>query len=557
MTVSKFLFGTGNENEIRVGFPLFDILTDREDGAASEYIDMPDGSVDTWRQDKMFTMDTEARWIPDGPGTNPVQTQLSGPVSWEEFIDWVRDGRPIRFVPDENVPDFYVDNTYIVEPRKGFGSLSTDIKRNVPLKMRNPLISFHQAMRGIMFEYAPGTSLIDPVAYSFLRATAATRRGLPSAAMASAIGASDLVNVLRDRHYEGSLKTALLEAARSGATGKQLVTDPENFGNWTAQGTIGRTGGQPDPYGGTNAWLFDSNTPASGDAFFEAVTFTGDGTKAVLAHARFDNSPQSDILVFDNTAAVERCRIRLTWTNGVPAAAIQNGAGTIYSVIPMGAGWYEIKFAANNIVAANANRILLYPDPTGTGAHTYFFGANAWNDVFPSSYQGPAISDRSADILNAPHLYKPQAIFVHTKFVHRCHARGPGTVRPWRIGTGTTGAAETTFYLTNNAGYGLRLRIAGNSTSATVGGTPAVGDLVDLLGTITSAGLMQLSMALNSGVPTVGGAAGAQALPGAWDSLVFGIEDTGDGAAAYARVKVGCLTFGGVTRDTIAKALAA
>jgi hypothetical protein len=189
----------------------------------------------------------------------------------------------------------------------------------------------------------------------------------------------------------------LLHSARA-----QLVTDPENFIAWTEQGTCGLTAGKPDPFGGTNAVLFDSNTPSAADARYQVVPFTGDGAKAIGVFAQQDNAPTSDILLFDQTAAVERCRVRLTWNAGVPVAAIQNGAGTIFPVENWGAGWWRILFAANAIVAANTNRLFLYADPTATGAHTIYFGANAWNSPFPSPYQGPGESPSVADALTLP-----------------------------------------------------------------------------------------------------------------------------------------------------------
>src|SRR6266581_4043883 len=156
MPVSSLLWGSNFENALAIGYPLFDVVTDREERDGSEHIQSPAGVEDSWIVGRDYVMDVEARWIPDGPNTSPVQTQLSGPVSWQDFLDCARDANSFRFVPDATVPNFYVDNVYLVEPRQGFGTLSPDIKRNVRLKLRNATRDFHQALRGIMFEYVPG-----------------------------------------------------------------------------------------------------------------------------------------------------------------------------------------------------------------------------------------------------------------------------------------------------------------------------------------------------------------------------------------------------------------
>src|ERR687891_1979432 len=57
----------------------------------------------------------------------------------------------------------------------------------------------------------------------------------------------------------------------------QLVTDPENFGNWTLLGTAIRTGGQADPFGGTNAWLIEDDSAAGDEGILQDIPFIGDG----------------------------------------------------------------------------------------------------------------------------------------------------------------------------------------------------------------------------------------------------------------------------------------
>jgi hypothetical protein len=80
----------------------------------------------------------------------------------------------------------------------------------------------------------------------------------------------------------------------------------------------------------------------------------------------------------------------------------------------------------NSIVAANTNRFFLYPDPTGTGAHTIFFGANAWDSPFPSPYQGPGESAGIADLLTLLLYQGAQDYTVLTRVARPYHADAAG-----------------------------------------------------------------------------------------------------------------------------------
>lgn len=558
MPVSKFLFGNGLENEIRVGFPLMDLITDREDGEGSEYIDAPDGSVDTWRQNKMFTMQAEARWIPDGPGTNPVQTQLSGPVSWEEFIDWARDGRALRFVPDENVPDFYVDNTYLVEPRKGFGSLSPDIKRNVPLKLRNPAKSFHEAMRGIMFEYAPQMSLTDPVAASFSRASTATRHGLAGVA-------TEGVNVLRDRHYDGAQKTTLLEDA---STIKSRHS--EDFTNWTAIGTPVLVAGAVTL--GELSLSKVTDDSAVGQEYYirsygANALFASGGIRGVSIYVYPPVSPSPSgarIQITDSTAAADRLFGLLTWSGTNPALQMSTGtylgAQLVGSVL--GKPIWRLHFQTTSVTAANSHDTYLLPASTGTDTGDITWGGFQVESAlaFPSSYIKTTTADvsRSSDFLSWPFAYKPQAMFTLIEFIER----GSVLLNPVGV-VGIHDSLENVpaFRLLSVGGYnfGHFNGVASVNINAPV--TPAFGDSTKLLGILFPNGSLRSRGNLNGGAEQVSTDSAALSFAAAWKtptSLWVNSRGTFQpGFNAFARVKIGPLTYGGVTRDTIAKALAA
>src|SRR5205809_2501504 len=171
MPTSRILWGTGYENQLVIADPLYDLVSDREPRDGSEWAQAPSGVEDAWITGRDYVLSGEARFLPDGAGG---ATPVSGALSWQAFLDWARDKNTFRFVPDQAHLDFYVDSCYLVEPLRGFGSLGADIKRKVPFKFRNATLDFHQALRGLMFDYAPGMSLTDPLVATYSRATAGT-----------------------------------------------------------------------------------------------------------------------------------------------------------------------------------------------------------------------------------------------------------------------------------------------------------------------------------------------------------------------------------------------
>jgi len=191
----------------------------------------------------------------------------------------------------------------------------------------------------------------------------------------------------------------LSEGARN-----QLVTDPENFGAWTTAGTIAVTGGQADPFGGTSAYLLDSNTPNTNDGVLQNITFTGNATKACAFFMRAGTSSLTRITV---KGAAIRHEILATWTAGVPSLATASGGGALFAVVPWGAGWYRLAVNANGVLAADTNSLRFDPDANGGGGTVYVFGANAWNAPFPQSYQAPGEATGVADALTTPFNFGP------------------------------------------------------------------------------------------------------------------------------------------------------
>lgn len=499
-----------------------------------------------------------ARWVPSGGDVaNPgPRTAWSGPAGAQEFLAWAQGGRRFRLIPDAEAPDFIVDDVALREPAAEFvpDLEPAEAAYRWLAGLTHPTVDLGLVARGLMFEWAPGGSLTDPIAGSFGRSSAATYRGNPRD-FPLAVGKSAAINVLRDRHYHGALKTALLE----GSTRTQLLADPENFGNWSTQGGIVRANAVADPFGTTVAWLLDGVTNNQ-DAIFQAVTYTTDGTKCAAVFLKQGSATSNDLLAYDVTAVAERHRVRVTWTAGVPALATINGGGTLFPVENWGNGWWRVAFAINSVVAANTNRLYAYPDAVGTG-QVNIFGYNAWNAVFPSSYQGPSLASRNADGFSWPFLYPPQKMFQYVRLVDlgsREETAGFPTILS--IGDFTNFWRHAMFMSGPGLQYAASTGKSGNQTDPSAGVRPAFGDTVETMAVFDADAngrpSCQHRIALNGGAEAA--SAVNQLTAGTIYPTTFGTKTialvNANTYHALVIVKVGALNFNGRRIDTIAKA---
>lgn len=266
----------------------------------------------------------------------------------------------------------------------------------------------------------------------------------------SGVGQSATLNTLRvewvDLDGDGIRETPgyLLEGART-----QLNANPENFGAWAVTGTPVLTSGQADPFGGTAAYLLADDDAAAVEFIMQNVTYTGDATKAVSLFAKPGSLATQDARLRDTTAGASRHHITITWASGVPTLSTAAGAGVLFTPVLLNGGWYAIAFNANGVVAANNNRIEVFAGSAfvaGNVGNGYIFGVNTWNAPFASSYQGPTLAARSADIFTIPLKYGPCDLTVLARIARLAHAdAGASTdlgLAPGIFGIGDTGPAS-------------------------------------------------------------------------------------------------------------------
>jgi hypothetical protein len=164
-------------------------------------------------------------------------------------------------------------------------------------------------------------------------------------------------------------------------------TDLDNASDtdWTAVGggPGTTTGGQTDPFGGTDGWLLEDTSGGGAQAQYAVVGHTSDGTKAASIYVKEGTAAVNEVAIYDSTAVTYRHNVRITWNSNVPSLSTAAGGGTLYQPIQIGStGWWWIRFTATGVLTANVNRFYIFPAGstvanTGTG---YF--------AFPAAFDG-------------------------------------------------------------------------------------------------------------------------------------------------------------------------
>ena len=243
-----------------------------------------------------------------------------------------------------------------------------------------------------------------------------------------------------------------------------------------------------------------------------------------------------EIALSDNTTGTARAR--LVWNFGSTGTMTPTSTiGTRLSgPTHVGNNWWKTSMEASSLSTGNNNQIEIVPARTavGTTGGDMFISEIQVEDVastglFASSHI-PTVSaavTRAAERLTWSFLPVPQEMTIYVKFIEA------GTIesvaRILEIGNSVN--PKLIVQSTGSSFYSVFYRLdASTSTTSELVATPALGDTVELLVTLSAAGAVQISQSINGAGATTATAGSAITLAAAWGATTLAINDSGGGA---------------------------
>jgi len=321
-----------------------------------------------------------------------------------------------------------------------------------------------------------------------------------------------------------------------------LVTS-DNVSGWTSVGTPVVTSSISDPAGGTGAYRIADDDGAVAEAKWHAVAFTGNATKAVTFVVREATMPAAGIQtlnLWDDIAGQYRLVLEVSaWVAGEPT--VTASTGTLLGQRYIGNGYWALMAQAPTVDAAHTHMVIIYPAATAAQTGSIdIWRANAFNATIPCPEILSASVARAADTLYWPFNAKPQAMSVYTKFVERGTV---GLASSRILQVGLTGATTDPRALISAAG-GFYVGEHDNGVTdatATLAAAPTTEQEVELLLTLSAAGLPTIYQSINGAAATTA-AGSAAAFASAWAGarLYLGCDPAGanQGNPAFRNVKV-------------------
>lgn len=578
MPIGKILYGVSSsgatphyENELLLGYPPYDWVTDRALREGSEFAQAPSGAEDAWITGRDYTFEGEFRFIPDKPSTSPERSVVAGPQSWQAFLDYCRDKNDFRFAPFSTIPDFYVEKCYLVEPIRGFGANLADLSRGVRLVMRTTSMDFTQAMRGIMLEYKPGAHLNEvSTGASYARGSTANFIGSPSSAAQGQLVKGAASGIIRDAvRTSSSERMTLLEHASTNTIIRSAQLDSTAWQHST--GLIATANYRTAPDGTTTADRLVVSTSAGAHRVAQSsesngltLPMTTGQVLSAIGHFLGDQVTWVEFTVESTAGAHTGALIDLAST-GRTASSVAASGGVI-AIAPvfreLNDNWVEVQFAGNFNSSSTAYRVSVRafgpaascsftPATTNEGFYAWGIHVEAASTngagYTPTSYiaTSSASATRSADALSFHWPWKPQASWVYTKWQER-GSINMADRRLWVIGTT---AYAGPYFCAQLSTTNRRAIYSGTTDPATFAAASAASsgnlyDIHELLVTLSSAGQIRCYTSINGGTEVTGAASTSSiALPGAWAATTKLVLNEGNGvnagAEGFMHVKAG------------------
>jgi phage-related protein len=398
---------------------------------------------------------------------------------------------------------------------------------------------FYDALlAGVFINYSPGDTITGE---TFTRASTAYQLN------AAGVYEQKAINVKRDGHYIGGVRSLLLEGAR---TNSVLRSNDLTNAAWTTGATGVASQSAVGLDGSANSATFLNDT--DGAAFYvksqSFVVPNDNSTHTVAAWILKDSNvtrfPQVKLVLSGGTV-VQRA-ISLNTQTG--ATGVNNSAGTgTVRVIDGGLWWILEITVTNNITGNTTLQVACYPaagtalgvdNAAATGTTTFGQVQVELFSLFSSSpiFTAGATVTRAADSYSAPFYAVPQEMSAYVKSVEL----GTFAAAAAQMSITTSGNATPQFRIFSGAGYlvhHFNTAGAGVVVSSLAGG-PTKGDTVELSGRLFSDGSVDITQSLNSGAPT-SGAQSAPLLPlaAAWAAQLVWLNSIGNGNVGFIAIQ--------------------
>jgi len=373
-----------------------------------------------------------------------------------------------------------------------------------------------------LFWYRGGGSMQG---FTFTRATTATQVG-PGRGLYAATVSGKAMTGWSDMDADGYRETPVIVIAPARTN---LVLQSENFGTtWTAVGTPTRSAAAKT-CGSVSLDLIGDDSAAAFEGYTQTATFTANAVKAFSVVVAQGSSTSSVLRIEDTTAGATRLRVALTWVAGLPVATMVEGVYLGYERLANGC--FRLHFQTTSITAGNTNSVQVYPATdtafaVGNVGTLYAGAVQAENALYPGPYIPTTTGTvtRNDDTVAVPFTAQPQALTVYVRLTELGAIKDTAINERILVVGGTTGAririlAVAGFYsafLDNTAGANV---------SSTAAAAPVLGDTVELMATVTAAGVIQLTQAIN-GVAVTAAASAAQALDSAFNAQTVSFGET-------------------------------
>lgn len=396
----------------------------------------------------------------------------------------------------------------------------------------------------VLFWYRGGGSLES---CTFTRATATTRIDKGRGQYAGVLS-GQAVTGWYDTDGDGVRELAALVLA---PLRTNVCLQSESFGTtpWVANGTPTRVAGAKT-CGTVSLDLIGDDSGVNQEYYSQAVTFTGNATKAISVHLAAGPSQAaggSQILLSDTSAVADRLAATVTWSAaGVPSVVASTG--TYLGAVALTNGVYRLFFRTTTVTAANTNVVYVIPAQTANQqGNVYAGGVQAENAVYPGEYIPTTTINvtRNADTVSFPFTPVPQALTCYIRFVEVGAILDSGnSANLLLIGTSN----PRVLVRWNGTAYEVNyMNAVGASVVSSTATNPTLGQSVELVATITTAGVVQLThVYAGGGGPVANAASAAQSLPsGGWGTATL---QFGDGHAGLLNV---CMARGVQSLDAM------